>query len=52
MVDISISLFQEILEDGTSREVESTRQSEQYQAMKVWYKIAVFELIAPHLAVF
>lgn len=28
-------LFQEILEDGTSSEVESTRQSEPFQAMKV-----------------
>lgn len=27
--------FKEVLEDGTSREVESTRQSEQFQTMKV-----------------
>ncbi|KAF7701041.1 DNA-directed DNA/RNA polymerase mu [Silurus meridionalis] len=30
----SLSVIKEILEDGTSREVESTRQSEQFQAMK------------------
>ncbi|KAI4901041.1 hypothetical protein NFI96_034311 [Prochilodus magdalenae] len=30
----SLRVIKEILEDGTSREVESTRQSEQYQAMK------------------
>uniref|UniRef100_A0AAR2KJ97 DNA-directed DNA/RNA polymerase mu n=1 Tax=Pygocentrus nattereri TaxID=42514 RepID=A0AAR2KJ97_PYGNA len=30
----SVRVIKEILEDGTSSEVESTRQSEQYQAMK------------------